>query len=63
MRVSKGYLARYYLRAIDKTMADDPDPEFVANEDYDATNLEHIIPINPDTSGHLLLKKRQARKR
>jgi hypothetical protein len=47
-RVSKGYLARYYLRAIDKTMADDPDPEFVANEDYDATNLEHIIPINPD---------------
>jgi hypothetical protein len=44
-RVSKGYLARYYLRAIDKTMADDPDPEFVANEDYEATNLEHIIPL------------------
>jgi hypothetical protein len=46
-RVSKGYLARYYLRAIDKTMSDHPDPEFVANEDYDATNLEHIIPLNP----------------
>ncbi len=46
-RVSKGYLARYYLRAIDKTMGDDPQPEFVANEDYDATNLEHIVPINP----------------
>jgi hypothetical protein len=44
-RVSKGYLARYYLRAIDKTMAADPDPEFVANEDYEATNLEHIIPL------------------
>jgi hypothetical protein len=44
-RVSKGYLARYYLRAIDKTMGDDPDPEFVANEDYEATNLEHIIPL------------------
>lgn len=46
-RVSKGYLARYYLRAIDKVMDDDPEPEFVANEDYDATNLEHIVPIKP----------------
>ena len=46
-RVSKGYLARYYLRAIDKTMGEDPDPEFVANEDYDATNLEHIVPQKP----------------
>lgn len=46
-RVSKAYLARYYLRAIDKTIADDPDPEFVANEEYEATNLEHIIPLNP----------------
>ena len=46
-RVSKGFLARFYLRAIEKTMADDPDPDFVANEDYDATNLEHIVPINP----------------
>jgi hypothetical protein len=46
-RVSKGYLARYYLRAIDKTMQGEADPEFIANEDYDATNLEHIVPINP----------------
>jgi hypothetical protein len=46
-RVSKQYLARYYLRALDKTLKDDPDPEFVANEDYEAANLEHIIPLNP----------------
>jgi Protein of unknown function DUF262/Protein of unknown function (DUF1524) len=46
-RVSKQYLARYYLRALDKTLKDDPDPEFVANEDYEAANLEHIIPYNP----------------
>lgn len=52
-RVSKGYLARYYLRAIDKTMADEPNPEFVANEDYDVTNLEHIIPANPGPDWNL----------
>jgi hypothetical protein len=46
-RVSKAYLARYYLRAIDKTLKADPEPEFVANEDYDAANLEHIIPMRP----------------
>ncbi len=46
-RVSKGFLARFYLRGIDKTMSGDPEPDFVANEDYDATNLEHIVPLNP----------------
>lgn len=46
-RVSKAYLARYYLRALDKTLKADPDPEFVANEDYEAANLEHIIPLKP----------------
>lgn len=49
-RVSKGYLARYYLQAIDKTMTGDPEPEFVANDDYDAANLEHIVPMNPSPS-------------
>jgi len=52
-RVSKGYLARYYLRAIDKAMDIDPDPEFVANEDYDATNLEHIAPLKPGAGWNL----------
>jgi hypothetical protein len=46
-RVSKAYLARYYLRALDKTIKGDPQPEFVANEDYEAANLEHIIPVKP----------------
>lgn len=46
-RVSKAYLARYYLRALDKTIKDDPQPEFVANDDYEAANLEHIIPLKP----------------
>lgn len=52
-RVSKGYLARYYLRAIDKTKQGEPDPEFVANDDYDATNLEHIVPINPSPTWNI----------
>lgn len=52
-RVSKGYLARYYLRAIEKTLRDDPDPEFVVNDDYDATNLEHIVPIKPSSDWHM----------
>jgi hypothetical protein len=47
-RVSKSYLARYYLRALDKQWQGDPQPEFVANEDYDATNLEHIVPLVPN---------------
>jgi hypothetical protein len=46
-RVSKGYLARYYLRALDKTLSGEPDPEFIANDDYDVTNLEHIVPLTP----------------
>jgi hypothetical protein len=40
-------LARYYLRAIDKTIKSDPQPEFVANEDADQITLEHILPLNP----------------
>jgi hypothetical protein len=45
--VSKTYLARYYLRAIDKTLKDDPKPEYVANEDALQINLEHVMPASP----------------
>jgi hypothetical protein len=55
-RVSKQYLARYYLRALDKSLKDEADPEFVANEDYDAANLEHIIPLNPSTDWQISLE-------
>lgn len=48
-RLSKGYLARYLLRAIDQTLRGDPTPEFVANDDYESVNLEHIIPVSPST--------------
>ena len=44
-RVSKTYLARYYLRAIDQTLKDNPTPEYVANEDEKQINLEHVMPL------------------
>lgn len=52
-RISKGYIARYLLRAIDQTMKGDLTPEFVANEDYEATNLEHIVPVTPSAEWNI----------
>ncbi len=46
-RVSRAHLARYYLRAIEKTMVADPHPEYVANDDVKDVNLEHILPLTP----------------
>lgn len=46
-RVSRAHLARYYLRALEKTLKDDPQPEYVANEDVADINLEHVLPLTP----------------
>lgn len=46
-RVSRGYLARYYLRAIEQTRAANPQPEYVPNEEVSQVNLEHILPLTP----------------
>jgi hypothetical protein len=46
-RVSRTHLARYYLRAIERFRADDPQPEYVPNDDSSDVNLEHILPLNP----------------
>jgi len=45
--ISKSNLARYYLRAIEAFRADDSAPQFLINEDPDAVNLEHVLPIRP----------------
>ncbi|HEV3301271.1 MAG TPA: DUF262 domain-containing HNH endonuclease family protein [Planctomycetaceae bacterium] len=45
-KVSKNYLARYYLRALELKLKGDKEPEWIPNEDA-AINLEHIIPENP----------------
>ena len=46
-RVSRPRLYRYYLRAIEKTITYDPQPEYVASEDVQDITLEHILPIKP----------------
>ena len=45
--MSRPHLARYYLRALDKTLKRDPAPEYVANEDEREINLEHVMPLQP----------------
>lgn len=46
-RVSRAHFARYYLRALDKTIKDDPHPEYVANEEAEDITLEHVLPLHP----------------
>jgi hypothetical protein len=46
-RVSRQRLARYYLRAIEKTKVGDDQPEYIANEDIQDISLEHILPLKP----------------
>lgn len=44
-RVSKSWLARYYLRSLEKTFKELPHPEYVANEDIRDITLEHVMPF------------------
>jgi uncharacterized protein with ParB-like and HNH nuclease domain len=46
-RVSQNYLARYYLRALELKIKDNPEPEWVPNENT-VINLEHILPEAPN---------------
>lgn len=44
-RVSRSHLARYYLRAMEKTYKGMEQPEYVANEDVADITLEHYMPL------------------
>jgi len=46
-RVSKSQLARYYLRALELKIKDNPEPELIPNEDTVVINLEHVLPETP----------------
>jgi hypothetical protein len=48
--VSKAFLARYYLRAIEQQGKGVVDPELVPNDNVEAVNLEHILPQRPSGS-------------
>lgn len=63
--VSKAYLARYYLRAMEQQERGGSDPELVPNANAEVINLEHVLPqtLSPAWSHisadeHLLLFKR-----
>lgn len=46
-KASNASLARYYLRALEAVLANDPEPHFVANDDEAQVTLEHVFPRNP----------------
>ncbi len=46
-RVSKSYLARYYLQALERQASGDAQPELVPNTNANEVNLEHVLPQNP----------------
>ena len=48
--VSKGYLARYYLRALEQQERGDSEPELVPNPNAEIVNLEHVLPQNASSS-------------
>lgn len=51
-RVSRGHLARYYLRALElQTLG--KDPCMIPNPDTDAVSLEHVLPEKPDGSWNI----------
>jgi hypothetical protein len=47
-KVSATHLARYYLRALEQKAINEPEPEFVLNEDATQITLEHIMPQKPE---------------
>ena len=47
-RVSRPRFARYYLRALEKTLKGENHPEFVPNEDVRDVTLDHVLPLNPN---------------
>ena len=46
-RVTKHYLARYYLASLEKIQVDSSEPEWVPNENEQKVNLEHVYPRKP----------------
>jgi hypothetical protein len=45
--VSQAKFARYYLRSLELAAKDEPDPWLIPNDDVDAINLEHVLPLRP----------------
>ena len=48
--VSKAYLARYYLQALEQQNGGENDPELVPNPNSEVINLEHVLPQRPSVA-------------
>ncbi|MCP4547156.1 MAG: DUF262 domain-containing protein [bacterium] len=48
VRVSQTWLARYYLRALEKTALGEKEPELIPNPNEEQVNLEHVLPQSPE---------------
>lgn len=48
-RISRGWVARYYLSVLEREKNGDPEPELVPNQDVEEVNLEHVLPKSPDS--------------
>jgi hypothetical protein len=47
LRVSKAFLARYFLRALERAERGEENCELVPNADTSAVSLEHVLPEHP----------------
>lgn len=47
LTVRRGWLARYYLAALEVAAAGGSEPELVPNQNVEQVNLEHVVPRNP----------------
>ena len=47
-RISRPYVARYYLRALEQAQNGKKEPEHIPNDNEQQINLEHILPEVPD---------------
>jgi hypothetical protein len=48
--VPRSFLARYYLRAIERQLAGERHPELVPNPNEEDINLEHVLPQSPGSA-------------
>ncbi len=50
IQIRKSHIARYLLRSLEQQMKEDPNPDWVVNDDQQIINLEHVLPQQPSQS-------------
>lgn len=49
-RISKGFLARYFLSSLERAARGEKNCELIPNGDVQSVNLEHVLPENPGSN-------------